>query len=170
MIARPVPRDHFVLRMLAGYAEVLADPAVAMDPLARRIVTDNIYDLAALVLPGSRPTMRNARAARLIAIKSDIRRNLSQQDLSIGLMARKHGISDSYARRLFAEDGATFSDFVLEQRLALAHRLLTDPRLAYRAISAIAFEVGFGDLSYFNRTFRRRYGMTPTDARLASRG
>jgi len=24
---------------------------------------------------------------------------------------------------------------------------------------------GFGDLSYFNRTFRHRYGITPSDAR-----
>jgi AraC-like DNA-binding protein len=29
--------------------------------------------------------------------------------------------------------------------------------------------VGFGDLSYFNRTFRRRYGMTPTEARRRTR-
>jgi AraC-like DNA-binding protein len=36
---------------------------------------------------------------------------------------------------------------------------------AGRPISAIAYDVGFRDLSYFNRTFRRRYGTTPTDAR-----
>ena len=30
-------------------------------------------------------------------------------------------------------------------------------------ISTIAFETGFGDLSYFNLAFRRRYGLTPSD-------
>jgi AraC-like DNA-binding protein len=30
-------------------------------------------------------------------------------------------------------------------------------------------EVGFGDLSYFNRSFRRRFGMTPSDARQHAR-
>ena len=33
------------------------------------------------------------------------------------------------------------------------------------AISTIAFEAGFGDLSYFNHAFRRRYGATPSDIR-----
>ena len=32
-------------------------------------------------------------------------------------------------------------------------------------ISQIAYNVGFNDLSYFNRTFRRRYGVRPTDLR-----
>jgi AraC-like DNA-binding protein len=43
--------------------------------------------------------------------------------------------------------------------------LLSDPRLADRTIGSIAFDVGFGDLSYFNRTFRRRYGATPGEIR-----
>jgi AraC-like DNA-binding protein len=43
--------------------------------------------------------------------------------------------------------------------------MLADPHHQDRAISAIAFEVGFGNLSYFNRAFRLRFGMTPSDAR-----
>jgi AraC-like DNA-binding protein len=34
-----------------------------------------------------------------------------------------------------------------------------------RRISDIAFDCGFNDLSYFNRCFRRRFGLTPTAAR-----
>jgi AraC-like DNA-binding protein len=43
--------------------------------------------------------------------------------------------------------------------------MLSDPRLADRTIGSIAFDVGFGDLSYFNRSFRRRYGATPGEIR-----
>ena len=46
--------------------------------------------------------------------------------------------------------------------------MLIDPRYADRGISAVAYEAGFGDLSYFNRTFRRRYGATPSDVRAAA--
>jgi AraC-like DNA-binding protein len=55
---------------------------------------------------------------------------------------------------------------VLEHRLLRAYRSLNDPNLTDRSISALAFEAGFGDLSYFNRTFRRRFGMTPSDVRI----
>jgi AraC-like DNA-binding protein len=54
---------------------------------------------------------------------------------------------------------------VLTQRLARAYRRLSDARFAHRPVSAIAYEAGFGDLSYFNRTFRRTYGATPSDVR-----
>jgi AraC-like DNA-binding protein len=70
---------------------------------------------------------------------------------------------------LFEAEGTTFSQYVLGQRLALAHRLLTDPRDARSTITAIAFDAGFGDLSSFNRAFRRAYGATPSDVRAAVR-
>lgn len=53
----------------------------------------------------------------------------------------------------------TYSRYVLDQRLALAYRRLRHPRLAARTISSIASDAGLGDLSYFNRTFRRRYSI-----------
>jgi AraC-like DNA-binding protein len=46
--------------------------------------------------------------------------------------------------------------------------LLSDPRCAGRKISAVAFDAGFSDLSYFNRTFRRRYGASPSELRAAA--
>ena len=63
------------------------------------------------------------------------------------------------------EEGTTFSQYVLGQRLMRAHRILTDPRFVDRSITSVAFDVGFGDLSYFNRAFRRCYGGTPSEVR-----
>jgi AraC-like DNA-binding protein len=45
--------------------------------------------------------------------------------------------------------------------------MLCDLQFADLPVSAIAYEVGFSDLSYFNRCFRRRYNATPTDVREA---
>jgi AraC-like DNA-binding protein len=44
-----------------------------------------------------------------------------------------------------------------------------DPLFAESTISAIAYKAGFGDVSHFNRAFRRRYGETPSDVRARSR-
>ncbi|HLI99221.1 MAG TPA: helix-turn-helix transcriptional regulator [Bradyrhizobium sp.] len=61
--------------------------------------------------------------------------------------------------------GTTFTELALEERLLRAHRMLNDPLHAGRLISNIALAVGFGDISYFNRTFRRRFGYAPSETR-----
>jgi AraC-like DNA-binding protein len=70
-----------------------------------------------------------------------------------------------YLHKLFHDEGMTCSAFVLGQRLARAHGILRNPLQSRRGISATAFELGFNDLSYFNRAFRRRYNATPSDVR-----
>ena len=167
-IGRQVSPDNYALRLLFGYADVLADPAVAIDDSALRMVTENIYGLTALALGGARDTpvlTRSVRAARLRAIKRDIAHSFREHDLSIGQVARRHSISASYLRQMFASEGMSFADCVLEHRLTAARRMLMESRFSDVTVSAIALEVGFSDLSYFNRAFRRRYGATPSDVR-----
>jgi AraC-like DNA-binding protein len=42
---------------------------------------------------------------------------------------------------------------------------LSDPRLIDRPVGLIAYEVGFDNHSYFDRAFRRHFGITPSDVR-----
>jgi AraC-like DNA-binding protein len=171
-VAKTITRDNFGLALLANYARVLADTNAVASDQARRVVSGHFYDLAALALGGSHDSgahEKGVRAARLHAIKADIRDNLHRHDATLEDLARRQGISASYVRRLLGDDGTSYTDFVLEQRLVRARRLLLDARSSGRTISAIAFECGFGDLSYFNRVFRRRYGMTPSGMREAAR-
>jgi len=74
-------------------------------------------------------------------------------------------VDDAIMHRM--PSNTTFSEFLLGQRLARAYRMLCEPQSAQRQVSAIAYDVGFSDLSYFNRCFRRHYGATPTDMRKA---
>jgi AraC-like DNA-binding protein len=107
-------------------------------------------------------------AARLRAIKADIRNNLANPELSVGAIARRHRMTVRYIQILFGAEGTTYSDFVLTQRLSAIHRVLTAPQASSRKISAIVFDGGFSDLSYFNKSFRRLYGATPSDVRTRS--
>jgi AraC-like DNA-binding protein len=74
-------------------------------------------------------------------------------------------VTPRYLQSLFENDGGTFSNYLRSQRLARAHRMLTNPAFESRPVTAIAYEAGFADLSYFNRCFRQRYGATPRDIR-----
>jgi AraC-like DNA-binding protein len=100
------------------------------------------------------------------SIKANIRAQSGSPGLSLDSVAAKQGISKSYVRKLFELEGTSFTEFVLNQRLASAYKMLTDVRLAGRSISEIAHQSGFNDISYFNRTFRRVYGASPSEIRV----
>ena len=102
---------------------------------------------------------------QVLAIMSDIGAHLTDGELSVAEVAQRQRVTARYVHKLFENEGLTFSSFVLGRRLARAHRMLSDPRLAGCTIGSVAFDVGFGDLSYFNRTFRRRYGAAPREIR-----
>jgi len=104
-------------------------------------------------------------AARLPAIKREIMEKLGNAALSIGTIAARHGITPRYVHMLFEAEGITFSAFVMKRRPETAHSLLCDPANLGSKISAIAFQCGFNDLSWFNRAFRKRYAATPSAIR-----
>ena len=172
---RPVPRDTEALQLLARYIRTFDDQQSLATPELRSLVVNHVYDLVALALGPTRDAAatangRGVRAVRLHAIKTEILNSLNRHELSLAGLAARHGVTPRHVQMLFESDGTTFSRFLLDQRLARAHRMLSNPRLAERTISAIAYEAGFGDLSHFNRAFRRRYGETPSDVRAGSRG
>lgn len=167
LVGRRISRDNRALKLLAGYASILDDQEALSSSELRALVAMQMHDVAAQVLSREPDggLQQGVRAARFHAIKQTIIAHLSQHDLTIGFAAKCHQLSESYVRQIFADNDTTFSDFVLTQRLAHAHRMLSDPRYDALLISAIAYETGFNDLSYFNRTFRRRFGASPSDVR-----
>jgi two-component system response regulator YesN len=70
-----------------------------------------------------------------------------------------------FSRRFHAEHGVTFSQYVLRLRVERAARLLSERPCS---VSDAAYSVGFNDLSYFARVFRRIVGM-PASAYRQSR-
>jgi AraC-like DNA-binding protein len=166
----PIRRGTATLMLLANYVGALIDDPVIETSGMRQLVVAQLCDLVAVTLGATRDVVavaqgRGIRAARLRAIKSDIEAHLAHGDLSPAAVARRQRISESYIRKLFEGEGTSFSEFVLVRRLVRAHRMLTDRRWADRSIASIAFESGFGDLSYFNRTFKRFYGTPPSEIR-----
>jgi AraC-like DNA-binding protein len=164
--------DSQALRLLTSYVQTVEAMETIPDMQMQHLVTTHIHDLVALAYGTSRDAAelidaRGKRAGRLAAIKRDIQSDLVDPRLSVTQLAARHGVSPRYIHMLFEREGVTFSEFVVSRRLTLAHRMLSDPRYEGLSISTIALAVGFGDLSYFNRTFRRRFGATPSAVRAA---
>ncbi len=172
-LARPIPANTEALRLLADYIRLTLKNRQMESPELRRLFAAHVNDLVALALGATRDASqiayrRGMRAARLHAAKAFIARHVSRPDLSTANVAAHLNVTPRYVHMLFETEGASFTAFVVQQRLALAHRLLADPRMSTHTISAIAFQSGFGDLSHFNRTFRRQFGLTPSDMRRAN--
>jgi AraC-like DNA-binding protein len=168
-VARPIQRDTEALRLLVDYAGVLEDGHAMATPGLRHLAVTHMHDLVALALGATGDATEAAklggvRAARLRKIKSDVADHLGGA-LSIADVAARHRLPVRYVQRLFEAEGTTFTEFLLEQRLARVHRMLIDPRFAGHAISMIAIDAGFHHLSYFNRAFRTRFGASPSDVR-----
>lgn len=173
-IFRLIPRDAGPLMLLGTYLTALTDPAdIDMAPAVSRTVSNHVTDLIALTLGATRDAANAAlgggmRAARLAAAKAYIQDRIGPHGLSIDDVAGHMGVSSRYVRKLFEADGDSFSKYVLEQRLIRVRGMLTNARFDHRPISSLAYDVGFGDLSYFNKVFRASFGGTPSDLRHAA--
>jgi AraC-like DNA-binding protein len=170
----PIPTNNEALQLLTNYVRLLDGALTLTTSEVRRTFVGHVYDLAALAIGASRDAAETAkndgvRAARLHAIKADIVASSSEHELTLAALAIRHRVTPRYVQMLFEAEGMTFSRFLLDQRLGRAHRMLSNPALAERTVSAIAYDAGFGDLSHFNRAFRRRYGETPSDVRSSAR-
>lgn len=166
-IMLPISGNSGALGLAMGYANILLENDINARELIEFYAPNHIADLIAAAITPERAesTEDGVRTARLRTIKDDILCHLASPSLSLSDVAARQGISPAYIRKLFAESGTSFRSFVLAERLSCAYRMLRNPQLASRQIGAVAFDAGFSDLSYFNRTFRRSFGVTPSELR-----
>jgi AraC-like DNA-binding protein len=169
-IARLIDGNNELAKLLLNQIESAHRFGPKVDAVTNHAIARHLLDLTALCLgavgdAAHLAKRRGLAAARLDAIKSDILRRLGGFDLELATVAAAHRLSTRYVQHLFEQTGTSFTAFVREQRLQLAHRLLREPQGRSRKISEIATSAGFSDISYFNRAFRARYGATPKEIR-----
>lgn len=105
------------------------------------------------------------RKIRRAAILRAIENRSGDPNLSAVAVAKLLGITSRYVHLLLEDTGKSFTHHLLGRRLEKAALMLRDARWDHRKIADIAVEAGFTDLSYFNRAFRRKFGMTPSGMR-----
>jgi AraC-like DNA-binding protein len=169
---RPV-RPGPALRLLDRYLRSLASFQKPLSSGLASTIGVHLLDLVAATLGPSTEaanivTERGVKAARLQAILAEVAGRFGEPNFDLDDVAGTLGISRRYVQKLLDGTGKSFTEHLAGCRLERAFAMLTDPHHLHLAIIDIAFAVGFGDVSHFNRTFRRRFGETPSGVRAAS--
>lgn len=129
--------------------------------------SDTIWQLLTSALQGERPTQSMHDRAEELRRRAAalVNERLAEPGFSSSAIADELDVSARYLQRVFAEAGTTPAQFLLACRLdAAAERLRHGGRHA--SITDVALECGFNDLSYFSRSFRRRFGVSARNYRL----
>ncbi len=129
--------------------------ALALHQLVLRLARLSAQDPAAPVDTSSR------RTAQFLRIKRVIRQNCANQDFGLQQCGALVGLSVGYIQQIFAAHGVRFTSVLLQERLLLAQRNLTDRSCLHLPVSGIAYLSGFNDVSHFGREFKKHFGQSP---------
>jgi AraC-like DNA-binding protein len=158
------------LKLLRGYIRSLEkSSSLAMSVAGRGIAHRHMLDLMAVAVTSRRSVGESSlgavAAAHTRAIFDHLASHFSNPDLSLPKVTQRLRISPRYLQRLLETSGTSFTAHVNELRLKHAFMLLTAQDLSDVRICDIALQVGFSDVSHFNRLFRSRFGDTPKGVR-----
>jgi AraC-like DNA-binding protein len=155
------------LMVLGGLAQASADGQsdIGLDEVGHLIAQRLVEVVSGKAKKPVTVTARDRRRAVEAALWIDAN---SHRQIELEDAARQAEVSPFHFLRLFSGVlGVTPHQYLLRSRLRRAARLLADDD---KAVTEIAYDVGFGDLSNFVRTFHRAAGVSPLKFRQASRG
>jgi len=91
--------------------------------------------------------------------------NYSDAELSLESICRETGLNRNRLSELLKNEvGSTFKTYLNEVRLTEAARVLAETDLQ---VTEVAYKVGFGNVSHFNRIFKEKFNVTPLEYRRA---
>ncbi len=172
LIATPLDPTSEPLRHLRRYFAMLLEPdGIGCDRALNEHIAATLIDLAALALGARHETAgRGLRAARVREIVAQIRVGFADPSFSPRQVAQTLGVAQRTVQDLLQRTGSTFSERVRELRLQKARGMLASRHFDHLNVTEITYGCGFGDVSYFNRRFRSRFGASPTQFRNGAGG
>ena len=131
----------------------------ADEPLAARVLGDTILTCYSAEFETDR-----RRNNSWSSVQRFVESNLEDPALRPGYICEKLRLSAKSLQSVFRSQGTSCHKYISDARLDEAGRRLSDPSLSAR-ITDIAYDVGFDDLSYFSRSFRRKFGVSAREYR-----
>ncbi|MFF3516951.1 helix-turn-helix domain-containing protein [Streptomyces sp. NPDC002573] len=105
------------------------------------------------------------RDALVRRVRAHVDANLWDRGLTPASVATAQHISIRYLHKLFEDHDSTVGRWIQHRRLEEARRELARPGRDDTTVSAVARRWGFANATHFSRSFRARYGVSPSDWR-----
>ncbi|GBF76505.1 AraC family transcriptional regulator [Paenibacillus sp. 598K] len=106
---------------------------------------------------------RNKNTVLISKIKEIIEDNYKDENLSLQAISSMLKMSSAYVGRVFkASEAVSVGDYINEVRMKQAIKLMDNERYTIKDIMEI---VGYSNLSYFWRLFKKKFGTTPKEYR-----
>ncbi|MGF6308306.1 AraC-like DNA-binding protein [Bradyrhizobium sp. i1.8.4] len=174
LVMRRIWHQTEAFRLFTAYLKSVFKTRALTAPKLRDAVVAHIHDLVAFAIDEC-PALGESSASAVVAARHDaaldyMATHFEEPGLSVQTVAHCQRISPRYLQRLMASSGSSFTERVNGLRLERAFQLLTRAHASHQRISDIALEVGFSDVSHFNRLFRARFGDSPRGVRFGRKG
>ncbi|MFI2609545.1 AraC family transcriptional regulator [Kitasatospora sp. NPDC018619] len=165
---RASPLHGLVLQHLRG---LWRDPGrLESDPGAEALASGTTELVRALLLSAAhaeesvevRETMDDTLLTRITAYA---RSHLADRDLTPERIAAEHAVSVRRLYGLLSGAGISLEQWLIEERLGKARRMLTSARYDRLSVAAVAARCGFSSPSHFSRRFRAACGVSPSEYR-----
>ena len=130
-------------------------------------IADGVLKLVgAAIAPLQRSSRKPASTHRALAlrrVKQHVEQNLGDDALCVQSVANALGMSPRYINKLFATEQTSLMRWTWLRRLERAHLALTSG--GKQPIGEVAGALGFKNAAHFSRSFRARYGRSPSSLR-----
>ena len=157
-------------RLLVDYIRLLEQSMPTLDDEAASRLANAVQ---AMLLACLTPTAESRSAASdqirltlMERVRRTVRRNLRSPSLGLAKLCREAGTSRSQLYRLLESEGGV-AHYILRRRLSESFSMLSDARNDL-PIGQVAEMLCFSDASSFTRAFRREFGISPSDVRVAT--
>jgi AraC-like DNA-binding protein len=164
-VATALPADPIHANVVDIVRHVF-DGGIADASLAGSALGNGLVGLMTAALAGSRGAVQPSTGL-LDRVQRYIDQHLWDPDLSPPKIANEHHISLRYLHRLFEDDPMTVAELIRHRRLEGIRRDLEDPAMSGMAIADIGARWGLMDASRLSQSFRREFGVAPSEYRRA---
>ncbi|ASU81913.1 AraC family transcriptional regulator [Nocardiopsis gilva YIM 90087] len=159
--------------MTTGLGRVVNDVMVALFE-EREVLTasqfdavcDRLVELVCMLAAGDdRPDSPRHLADVESVVRRHIREHAADPDLNCAILGRSLGWSLRQVQVALQQAGTTPSELIREERLRLIRDRLRSPTYRHMSITELARVTGFSSVSALSTAFKRRFGMSPREAR-----